>query len=203
MPYRHACFLSYRHAQSEILVRFVQDLEAALTDELALVSELPVYTDTKRLQGGDFFNEGIARALCESVCMVVVFVPEYFHPDHPYCTREYLAMKHLETVRLQPGAQHGLIIPVVLRGFDYLPEEVKGLRQVHDFSSFRLSDPSRRKNRALQDLAHKISEYVRDRSHELSAAAHDCTDFQLPEPEVAVRAARQLRVRRYFPGRNC
>lgn len=41
-----------------------------------------VLVDWERLQGGDFYNEALTLALCESVCMVVVFTPTYFDKEH-------------------------------------------------------------------------------------------------------------------------
>jgi hypothetical protein len=130
-----------------LMTRFVSEFQEALESELEPLVDLPVYRDDKRLQGGDFFNEALAKGLCESVCMIMVFAPTYFSPDHTYCTREYLAMKQLEARRLREAAQpqrtlHGLIIPVVLRGFDKLPAEILSQRNAYRFERFA---PSQKK----------------------------------------------------------
>ena len=120
MPFKNACFLSYRHGQFPLMRNFVVQFHDALASELETLTDLPVYQDSKRLQGGDFFNQQLSRSLCESVCMIMIYTPTYFSPDHLYCAREYVAMKDLEIKRLRRiSAQgHGLIIPVVWRDFD-------------------------------------------------------------------------------------
>ena len=55
------------------------------------------YVDKQRLSGGFSFNEALARAICESVCLIVVFSPTYL--DSPYCADELLAMEEIEEQR--------------------------------------------------------------------------------------------------------
>ena len=83
MPLKYSCFISYRHTQEDI----VQDLVSSLKRELGRWSDLDVYVDTSRLEGGDFFNRELAKALCESVCLIVVYTPTYFSKQHSYCAR--------------------------------------------------------------------------------------------------------------------
>ena len=78
MPFKYACFLSYRHGRHDLMMPFVKQFIDALASELELLTELPVYRDLDRLQGGDFFNRQLGRSLCESVCMVMVYTPIYF-----------------------------------------------------------------------------------------------------------------------------
>jgi hypothetical protein len=150
MPPKHACFISYRHVgQNELLNSFLEQLSRSLSFELQLwLKECPeggVYLDRERLQGGDFYNEALATALCESACMIMVFIPLYFDKDRPYCTREYKAMELLEKERLarldSEQRTHGLIIPIILRGGNDLPDEIKEGRQYYDFQSFGLAGP--------------------------------------------------------------
>jgi hypothetical protein len=101
MPFKHACFISYRrHEQSELSERFIADLCSAVRNELAVLLDEDLYIDRERLRGGAFFNPALADALCKSVCMIVVYTPTYFSREHLYCAREYLAMEKLEKTRL-------------------------------------------------------------------------------------------------------
>jgi hypothetical protein len=133
MPIKHACFISYRHGQRKLAERIINDLSDALASELEAWLEQDVYVDRERLKGGEFYNEALAQALCESVCMILIFTPTYFSIDHTFCAREYKAMERLEEQRFQAlggrvDKRRGLIIPIVFRGEDYLPKEIKERR---------------------------------------------------------------------------
>lgn len=133
MPFKYSCFISYRHGQKELVEKFVRDLEQSLSNEVVPLTDMEVFVDWQRLQGGDFFNENLAKALCESVCLIVVFTPTYFSDTHSYCAREYKGMEMLESQRLDllgasADKEHGLIIPIVLRSEENLPSEVRDRR---------------------------------------------------------------------------
>jgi len=204
MPFQHACFISYRHGQQQLMKRFVEDFYEALSSELEpLIDPLRVYRDVLRLQGGDFYNQALARSLCESVCMIMIFTPTYFSSDHTYCTREFAAMRRIEESRLQPNAEHGLVIPVVLRGFDQLPEEVKFRRQVYKFDQFLMSDEKLARNRKFNLEIRKMAEYIAARCRELDRLAIDCGDFAMPgDDEVVTLLARVAGCPALFPGRE-
>jgi TIR domain len=141
MPIKYACFISYRHGQRKLAERIINDLYDALESELETWLDEKVYLDRERLKGGDFYNEALAKALCESVCMIMIFTPTYFSADHTFCTREYKAMEKLEEQRFQAlgervDKRRGLIIPIVFRGEDYLPKEIKDRRLYYNFDKF-------------------------------------------------------------------
>ena len=96
MSFKHSCFISYRHGHGELTERILTDLSTALSNELGLLRNEGVFVDRERLQGGMFYNEALARALCESACMVMIFTPTYFDTAHTFCAREYKAMEELE-----------------------------------------------------------------------------------------------------------
>src|SRR5262245_13808013 len=101
MAINYACFISYRHGQSQLSERIISDLATALSNELSLYTSKKVYVDRERLKGGDFYNEHLARALCESACMIMVFTPTYFDEQSTFCAREFKAMEFLEAKRSQ------------------------------------------------------------------------------------------------------
>ncbi len=145
MPFEHSCFISYRHPNHQLGRRIVNELYEGLCSELELMTDKDVYLDLEGLRGGDLYNEALARELFHSVCMIVIYVPSYFSLDHTYCAREYKAMEDLEEERFKllsnPADKvKGLIIPIVFRGVDRIPDTIKSRRQYYDFSGFLASD---------------------------------------------------------------
>jgi hypothetical protein len=183
--FEYACFISYSHGQNDLVRGFMDQFTAALGDELETLVELPIYLDKLRLQPGFMFNEALADALCRSVCMVAVYTPVY--ETKSYCGREFEAMVQLEARRRKlaglPG-EHGLIIPVVLRGFEHLPLRLKGERQAEDFSQFTLADRQIRRNpkfgHKVQAIAQQIYGHYRALQPIEANACDECTAFKLP-----------------------
>ena len=137
MPFKYACFLSYRVGAEPGVNNLYRAFRQELAEQVDLfMPGLGVYLDQERLQGGAIYNAELAHALCHSVCMVVLFSPQYFDTEHTFCAREYQAMVKLEERRSQLSAQElskGLIVPVIIRGT--LPTEISEQRH-----SFSLSD---------------------------------------------------------------
>jgi hypothetical protein len=173
--------------------RIVNDLCEALSSELEAFREEPVFLDEDRLQGGYLYNEALAEALCNSACMILVFTPTYFSRDHTYCAREYRAMEKLETERLDllsdsAGGNRGLIIPIVFRGEDHLPAEIREQRKYYDFSDFLLCDDEIWRHPRYAVKIREIAEYICARCEELEnvgPAFSECEDFALPSEEDA------------------
>jgi hypothetical protein len=203
MPISHSCFISYRHGQHELMMRFVEQLHEALASELEALTDLKIYRDTLRLQGGDFYNAALARSLCESVCMVMIFTPTYFSPEHRYCAREFAAMSALEKSRPHVGTEHGLIIPVVLRGFDELPVIIRSNRQVYRFERYSVSGPKLIRNRRFDAEIQRMAQYIAARVHELRDDAFDCSGFDIPgEGDVNELLGEMASRPAAFPGRE-
>lgn len=192
MPgFKYASFISYRHGQSQIKRTFIERFERALVNELDLLRDEGVFVDKDRLDGGDFYNVALTRAIYESATLIVIYQPNYFDPLHPYCAREYRGMCALEDKRLGflPGEKekrHGLIIPVALRGFEDIPAELRSCRQCENFSKFMLMDEELPKHPDYAPRIRKIAEYIDARCRELKDAAvpfEDVDTFQLPDEE--------------------
>jgi hypothetical protein len=186
MPFRYACFISYRHGQLPGIQQLYTAFEEELAQQIGLyLPNLGVYLDRSRLRGGDFFNQELANALCSSVCMVMLFNPSYFDPIHTYCAREYRAMLALEQARfaLLPNnlPQKGLIIPIVVRG--RLPEEVAGERHYYSMDDDLLAARDFRKQRIRQKLR-RIADDIYHRYEMFRAAGVDpgglCDSFDFP-----------------------
>ncbi len=190
MPwFKHSCFVSYRHGQHAIKERFINEFCTGLAGELELLRNEGVWVDRERLKSGQLFNPGVAQALYESACMVVIYQPNYFDPEHPYCAREYKAMCELEAARLQllpEGSERskGLIIPVVLRGKDAMPPELAANRHYEDFSRFMLADAELAKHPGFAAQLKGIAEYIDGRCKALAKVTVPTNHgFALPTAE--------------------
>jgi hypothetical protein len=125
--------------------------------------------------------------------MVVLFTGTYFSKSHTYCTREYLAMRNLETKRLSKlglsvSKQHGFIIPVVLRNLEQMPAEMKK-RMWSDLQEFQEAESGIARPKSYFDEIRKLGSYIAARYRELSAVRHDddpCHEFEFPDEETAL-----------------
>lgn len=197
MPLEYSCFISYRnHEQSELAEKFIDDLASALRSELAVRIEEDLFVDRAGIPGGAFYNPVLARALCKSACMIAVYTPTYFSRKHLYCAREYYAMETLERLRLsrlkqQLSKQCGLIIPIVLRGGEYLPAAIKNKRQCYTFERFSLTSRRLSHNTTFEGQIRAIADDVHTRwrmfAHAGADLTSDCENFKLPS-ETKIQA---------------
>ncbi|ADW17328.1 hypothetical protein Despr_1157 [Desulfobulbus propionicus DSM 2032] len=186
----NACFISYRHTGADSQ-QFVQAFVHELKRQLQLwLPNAPVYFDEKGLKVGDQFNEELAFELCRSACMVMFFLPLHFDINHPYCAREYKAMLELEKQRLGAGVadlqNKGLIFPVVYRGADDLPEEIKTCRHYLNFEHL-IHERDFKRRECHQEL-YALSKQISDRYRALTNAgliqAEPCKSFKFPDLEA-------------------
>ena len=195
MPFTNVCFISYRHGGQEHSRKLIESFYQTLAGQLDLyIPGSRVYLDARRLRGGDFFDQELASQLCRSVCMILLFNPFYFDLSNPYCAREYRAMVGLEQQRLgllpQGAAQRkSLIIPVVIRGEESLPEELKRHRQYYSFAKTLLGPADFRQRRCMEHIF-KIAGDIFDRYQMFRSAGIDpcsqCDTFQFPT-ELEIR----------------
>jgi hypothetical protein len=212
MPFEYSCFISYRHCKNQLGKRIINEFYDALSGELELMTDKAAFLDKDRLEAGYFYNEELAKSLCKSVCLIMIFTPTYFDIDHTYCAREYKAMEKLEEERLrlldnQNGQTHGLIIPIVFRGEGYLPPEIKNRRQYEKFDSFLLSDDEMGKHPLFASKIRKIAEYIAERCGAFESVSEDpckdCSGFALPtEDDVRDFLEGIKQYRQAFPGRG-
>ena len=195
MAIKYSCFISYRHGQRQLSERIINDLSLALTNELELFTDKEIFIDRERLKGGDFYNEELARAICESVCMIVVFTPRYFDYKSPFCAREFKAMEKLEEARLKviqkfTSKKIGFIIPIIFRGEKSLPDSIRNSRHYYDFGEFSLCDVEIGKHPDYAKKIKEIAETIFGIYELLVSLPEDscsgCDKFSLP-PEEGVR----------------
>jgi len=196
MAFRYACFISYCHGQYDLVKGFIDQLKTALKAELDALMNEELYIDEERLLPGYHYNEELAKAICESVCMVVVYMPKY--ESHEYCMREFEAMELLERKRDQllcaaANASRGFIIPIILRGNDDIPPKIKRYTHYADFSHFTLATPEIVRNPAYVEEIKRIAKVIHQHYKEFVSAGADpctlCSWFKIP-PASAVSSWR-------------
>lgn len=186
MAFKYVCFISYPHSKSTMMKEFVDELKQALIDELDPIFDEEVYIDKERLAGGDHFNEALAQALCQSFCMVVVYVPKY--EKHSYCLQEYRAMELLEGKRMELAGKsrptkYGMIVPIVLRGVEDVPEDIKKSIHYLDFSKYTTASANIRKNEEYVAQIGMLAKNIRElyRLFEKLDPCKECDEFALPD----------------------
>jgi hypothetical protein len=212
MPLKYSCFISFRHGDA-LLQGMVEQLEEALKIELQTLTAKPVYIDSQ-VKVGDFYNQALAIALCQSACMVMVYVPTYFDESKTYCAREYKAMLSLEQERLQflsqrigqtiaPLSSQGLIFPVVFRGLDALPAEIKNYRAYYDFTSFSLGSRRISKNPRFNLQITRMADAIASRCKDLETLPETsfdrCDQFALPDETEVVDWIKTVKRPPHFP----
>ena len=193
MTIRYGCFLSYAHGQYAYMSKFKDDFVDALQCYLEphLDNEDELFVDSQQLGGGDDLDGRIARALCESVCMVMLYTPKY--EAHAYTRREFAAMQMIENERKHWYALPShLIIPVILtRHPSGLPQQIAGPGMYVDFSGYTLASGDMKANPAYLPDIKKIVQRIASHYHLLKRSAppgHDCGRFVLPDMPPEWRA---------------
>lgn len=193
MTIRYGCFFSYAHGRHAFMSKFKNDLVDALKCYLEphLDSESELFIDSEQLGGGDDIDHRIARALCESVCMIVIYTPKY--EAHAYTRREFAAMQLIEAERSlwYPLPSH-LIIPVIMTRHPLcLPPQITGPGMYVDFSRYTLATADLKTNPDYLPDIDKVVQRIASHYHLLKGAAppgHDCGRFQMPAIPAEWRA---------------
>jgi hypothetical protein len=166
-----------------------------------------VYMDDRHSPGYSF-NDGIAQAICQSICMIVVFSPVY--ADSNYCIREFLAMENIEKKRKEKigpklDRTSRMIIPIIFRGDpDRLPPKIKDI-QYYDFSKFTLASLklSKRDKEVIEKIAKRIYDHYENIKSTYSNIIDDeCDKFLLPSEDEAMNHWGPSLPDIGFPGRS-
>ena len=192
MAIRYGCFFSYAHGRYALMNRFKRALSDAIRCYLEpyFDNENELFIDTEQLGGGDDIDRRIARAMCESVAMIMIYTPKY--ESHAYTRREFAAMQLLEAERSQwYELPSRLIIPVIMtRHPDHLPAQVAGSSMYVDFSHFTMATGELMANPEFLPDIKKIVDriamhYEYQKKH--MPASHNCNQFVLPDVPPAWR----------------
>jgi hypothetical protein len=116
MSGRYACFISYRHAKSRDYNQTLQQIQEALSGQLAPLVTEEIYRDPN-LNPGEQYNAAFAEIMCHSYCLVVIYTPTYKESED--CRGEFKAMCDLQAKRFEKlgskgDRKLGMIIPIVL-----------------------------------------------------------------------------------------
>ncbi|GGE64506.1 toll/interleukin-1 receptor domain-containing protein [Massilia psychrophila] len=185
MAIRYGCFFSYAHGRRDLMMnKFTTELAESLRCYLEpyFNDEDELFIDREQLGGGDDIDHKIARAMCESVAMIMIYTPKY--EAHLFTRREHAAMKLIEAERSTWYAMPShLIIPVILTHHpDHLPPQITSSMYV-DFSRFTMATTDMKSNLDfipdIKKIATRIAQhYVCQKNH--TPASHNCNQFVLP-----------------------
>ena len=192
MSFKYSCFISYCRSGNKFMNTFIQQLTETLEDYLDPYLNEKVYIDTQ-LEPGCRYPEELARAICRSICMIVVYTPKYTDAEnHPYCLREYRAMELIEKKRKQlledKTKNTGIIIPIIFRGEkEDLPCDIGDYIHYCDFSQFTTASPHIEQNPEYIDEIQKIvkivyGKYKLYKQNGIDPCC-DCESFSLPSEE--------------------
>lgn len=144
MAFKCACFISYPHNAGKSVDKFVARLKEELADRCAQFVPDPIVTDHDFETGADF-HARIAKRLCESACLIAVYMPVY--QRKPFCIQEYVAMERLQAQRygavpVDPADHIGMILPIIYTGEESkIPGWIRDRINYKDISKFTISDP--------------------------------------------------------------
>ena len=188
MPFEHACFISYCHNEGKLMTGFMKQLVEALNSTIEIyLKNKKVYIDEELVPGADY-QKDLARAICKSICMVVVYTPAYNQSD--FCLKEFTAMEVIEKKRklqmqlLGKRIENSLIIPIVLRGGNMLPPKIKDIEFI-DFSKLSLADLVKNifENEKIIDKIETVAKTIQEHDEnfrEIADVCGDCDSFTLP-----------------------
>ncbi|NHZ92400.1 TIR domain-containing protein [Massilia sp. CCM 8733] len=186
MAIRYGCFFSYAHGRYELMNRFKASLSDAIRCYLEpyFDNEDELFIDTEQLGGGDDLDRRIARALCESVTMILIYTPKY--EAHGYTRREFAAMQAIEAERSQWYAMPShLIIPVIMTMHPArLPPQIAASSFYVDFSHFTMATGDLKSHPDFLPDIKKIVERIvihYQYQKKYTPAGHDCNQFVLPD----------------------
>jgi hypothetical protein len=196
MPVKYSCFISYPHgSQGNFWESIMKQLKCELENRIGPLLDETIYMDNYELKIGVNLDKELAKAICQSVCMIVVFTPLYESRSGKYGLREFLAMRRIEDKRMAILSQHGfntnhrMIIPIVVKGDpdEELPPEIKKITH-YDISKIlltgELNTPEFR-DKLFEIVQHIYKNSKNIKELEKKGVTQDCDSSELPTVEEA------------------
>ncbi len=168
------------------MAAFASQIVDALSDELSMLLDdyksLPIFKDDRSIEVGDKIHPAIAEALCKSVCVILIYTPNYLSEEKPYCASELEAVLRLEKERIaklsEASAKTGLLITIILRGDrNELPQLLKD-RDNEDFSAFALHTTEIRRNKKFSPQIQQIAKKIKSHCGLFDKAQSWCGDCE-------------------------
>ena len=185
--YKYYCFISWPHTDSYEMTECAKQLEKDIKSGLSLnVPRAEVFLDDE-IKGGDNWLKKITETLCQSVVMVAVCAPVYFHPEHRYCHLEWTAMSKLSKKRF-PDKKIHTIIPILLKEMRPWPEPILKMKiQCYDFSRVMTLGRAYYEQPEYREKKNEIVERIVSICNKLSENEREanCQDFSLPKKPLS------------------
>jgi len=172
VPICNSCFVSYPHPRTtnSFLDVFVKDLIAEVNERLDGFVPGKVYVDDERLKPTYNYNDALQTGICESICMIVVYCPEYAQRD--YCLREFELFERINgrrRTKLGAAAGQRHFVALVSLARHLPPALAQTSWHVADFSGYlALPNVGKRRIRQSATLRAQVSKLV-DAVQELDA----------------------------------
>lgn len=152
--FEYACFISYRNSRH--IEGLLSEFSRQLCDALERTLDTYLYDDISRddhpdmvfldenvIKTGDFISPLMGKALCKSICWLVIFTRNYLGGSL-WCASELQGMFHLEEKRFQSlglaNPDFSFIVPILFKGDENdMPDEIKRRAFEKDFKRFTLA----------------------------------------------------------------
>lgn len=186
-PFEYSCFISYYLDRSNQTRYFIRELKEAFEDTISsyFVNDIKIFCEDPDRRGNNNTLEERQQALCRSVCMILVFSPPYFEEN--YCVSEYLAMKNLESHRIQTLGEHNTILPLVIPVIYKEGEFPRGLVRDHAVNFSRVAlmrgDRIRIDNERHLEKLNQMGQYIHFLYRQFASSYlfdNDCSNFSFP-----------------------
>ena len=196
--FQRAAFISYRNGGYEagepiddLLNSFATKLFEQLNSELRTYTPYspPVFLDMKEsTYPGKYVLDFFSQGLCRSLCMILVYTPNYFSRFKRFCASECYGMLEREQYfRDKLGKKAECIIPVILRGEESEVPEFLRERFYCNLSRFGLrKDPNKfsgKDRKAIAQIAAHIGNLYRLMESEELDLCEECHSFSIPNPK--------------------
>ncbi len=206
---QYACYISYPNdfgAQGNRVRDFARKLANALECDIKSLLDYPVFFDSEHLD----LSDDMEKALCESVCLIVILTPKYFRHTSPLCAMEFKAMEQLEKKRFEKLSRRfdniSFIIPVLPYSRDILPMTSIGTRKNYDFRDMTVTeDPSTHPKyaRLIREIAEHIYRCYSVLENGIDQSNWEkCSNFSFPVLDKHDKLFSHIHHHFGFPGRH-
>jgi hypothetical protein len=181
--YKHHCFISYPRVPNKEVVKFVRRVREAIRGELSLSVNNPSVFLDESIETGSRWKPTLKEALCQSLTMVAICAPIYYHPERPWCGLEWATMEELKRRRLPHHDELGTIIPIILREAQHQPKIVSDIQWINISNEslvpgFYTSGKFNRLVRRIVNHIEKVSDVLVGDAD--NVVRTNCQDFQFP-----------------------